>query len=116
MRPDPRCHGCRRCVSLCDAYPTLFDLVDESETMEVDGVAIYRSGQRRGDAPADAAGGPGDQHRPQVRRHGRLELRRQPGDGQALGQGRLRGDPPTDVVDLALEIVQRTLADRGESG
>lgn len=33
------CHGCRRCVSLCDAYPTLFDLVDQSTTMEVDGVA-----------------------------------------------------------------------------
>ena len=33
------CHGCRRCVSLCDAFPTLFDLVDESETFEVDGVA-----------------------------------------------------------------------------
>ncbi len=32
------CHGCRRCVSLCDAFPTLFDLVDESDTMEVDGV------------------------------------------------------------------------------
>ena len=32
------CHGCRRCVSLCDAFPTLFDLVDESETMEIDGV------------------------------------------------------------------------------
>lgn len=34
------CHGCRRCVSLCDSFPTLFDLVDESETMEVDGVAV----------------------------------------------------------------------------
>jgi len=33
------CHGCRRCVSLCGAFPTLFDLVDESKTMEVDGVA-----------------------------------------------------------------------------
>jgi len=33
------CHGCRRCVSLCDSYPTLFDLVDESETFEIDGVA-----------------------------------------------------------------------------
>lgn len=32
------CHGCRRCVSLCNAFPTLFDLVDESSTMEVDGV------------------------------------------------------------------------------
>ena len=33
------CHGCRRCVSLCNAFPTLFDLVDNSKTMEVDGVA-----------------------------------------------------------------------------
>jgi Fe-S oxidoreductase len=33
------CHGCRRCVSLCGSFPTLFDLVDESATMEVDGVA-----------------------------------------------------------------------------
>lgn len=32
------CHGCRRCVSLCNAFPTLFDLVDESATMEIDGV------------------------------------------------------------------------------
>ena len=32
------CHGCRRCVSLCNSFPTLFDLVDESETFEVDGV------------------------------------------------------------------------------
>ncbi len=33
------CHGCRRCVSLCNAFPTLFDLVDASKTLEVDGVA-----------------------------------------------------------------------------
>ena len=33
------CHGCRRCVSLCQSFPTLFDLVDNSSTMEVDGVA-----------------------------------------------------------------------------
>ena len=32
------CHGCRRCVNLCEAFPTLFDLIDESHTMEVDGV------------------------------------------------------------------------------
>ncbi len=32
------CHSCRRCVSLCNAFPTLFDLVDESKTMEVDGI------------------------------------------------------------------------------
>jgi glycerol-3-phosphate dehydrogenase subunit C len=33
------CHGCRRCVALCGSFPTLFDLVDESKTGEVDGVA-----------------------------------------------------------------------------
>ncbi len=32
------CHGCRRCFSLCNSFPTLFDAVDESETLEVDGV------------------------------------------------------------------------------
>ena len=32
------CHGCRRCVSLCTTFPTLFDLVDASSTLEVDGV------------------------------------------------------------------------------
>ena len=32
------CHGCRRCVSLCNAFPTLFDLVDEGPTGELDGV------------------------------------------------------------------------------
>jgi Fe-S oxidoreductase len=33
------CHGCRRCVSLCNSFPTLFDLVDDNPTMEVEGVA-----------------------------------------------------------------------------
>ena len=33
------CHGCRRCVNLCTAFPTLFDLVDASPTLEVDGVS-----------------------------------------------------------------------------
>jgi Fe-S oxidoreductase len=32
------CHGCRRCVSLCNAFPTLFDLIDEGPTGELDGV------------------------------------------------------------------------------
>lgn len=32
------CHTCRRCFSLCHSFPTLFDLIDESETMELDGV------------------------------------------------------------------------------
>lgn len=39
------CHGCRRCVSLCNAFPTLFDLVDDSDTMEVDGVAVSDYGK-----------------------------------------------------------------------
>ncbi len=33
------CHTCRRCVNLCQTFPTLFDLVDQSETMELDSVA-----------------------------------------------------------------------------
>ena len=39
------CHTCRRCVSLCNAFPSLFDLIDESETMELDSVpkASYES-------------------------------------------------------------------------
>src|SRR5947209_10153319 len=32
------CHGCRRCVSLCNAFPRLFDLIDEGPTGELDGV------------------------------------------------------------------------------
>ena len=32
------CHGCRRCVSLCDSFPTLFDLVDATADGEVHGV------------------------------------------------------------------------------
>jgi len=32
------CHGCRRCVSLCNAFPTLFDLIDAGESGEVESV------------------------------------------------------------------------------
>ncbi len=32
------CHGCRRCFNLCNSFPTLFDAVDESESMELDTV------------------------------------------------------------------------------
>jgi len=32
------CHGCRRCFSLCNSFPTLFDAIDASATMELDGV------------------------------------------------------------------------------
>jgi len=33
------CHGCRRCVSLCNTFPKLFDYVDGIYSGEVDGVA-----------------------------------------------------------------------------
>ena len=32
------CHGCRRCFSLCNSFPTLFEAIDASETLELDGV------------------------------------------------------------------------------
>lgn len=32
------CHGCRRCFNLCESFPRLFDLIDESETGELDSV------------------------------------------------------------------------------
>ena len=32
------CHGCRRCFNLCDSFPRLFDLIDEAEDDELDGV------------------------------------------------------------------------------
>ena len=32
------CHGCRRCFNLCTAFPTLFDLIDEGKTGELDGI------------------------------------------------------------------------------
>ena len=33
------CHGCRRCVSLCQSFPNLFDLIDATADGEVHGVA-----------------------------------------------------------------------------
>ena len=32
------CHGCRRCFSLCNSFPTLFDAVDASPTGELESV------------------------------------------------------------------------------
>ncbi|HEX9473055.1 MAG TPA: heterodisulfide reductase-related iron-sulfur binding cluster [Steroidobacteraceae bacterium] len=32
------CHGCRRCFSLCQAFPTMFDAIDASPSGELDGV------------------------------------------------------------------------------
>src|SRR5580704_11360076 len=39
------CHGCRRCVSLCNAFPTLFDLVDATASGEVEEVDPAAYGQ-----------------------------------------------------------------------
>src|SRR5262249_34532421 len=33
------CHGCRRCFNLCDSFPKLFDLVDNSPNETLDDVA-----------------------------------------------------------------------------
>ena len=32
------CHGCRRCFSLCNSFPTLFDAIDEAPSVELDTV------------------------------------------------------------------------------
>lgn len=39
------CHTCRRCFNLCDAFPRLFDLIDNSDSGELDTVppADYRN-------------------------------------------------------------------------
>ncbi|MBC7205572.1 MAG: Fe-S oxidoreductase [Methyloversatilis sp.] len=36
------CHGCRRCVNLCTAFPKLFDLIDEGDSGEVDAIPKHR--------------------------------------------------------------------------
>lgn len=32
------CHGCRRCFSLCNSFPTLFDAIDATDSGELEGV------------------------------------------------------------------------------
>ncbi len=39
------CHGCRRCFNLCNSFPTLFSLIDDSKTGELDGVDKSAFGQ-----------------------------------------------------------------------
>ncbi|MBV9858654.1 MAG: glycerol-3-phosphate dehydrogenase [Alphaproteobacteria bacterium] len=34
------CHGCRRCFNLCDSFPRLFDMIDNSDTGELDAVPV----------------------------------------------------------------------------
>ena len=33
------CHGCRRCFNLCDSFPKLFDMIDESKDEDVDSLS-----------------------------------------------------------------------------
>lgn len=39
------CHGCRRCFNLCGSFPKLFDLIDSSDSGEVDGVDPSQYGE-----------------------------------------------------------------------
>jgi glycerol-3-phosphate dehydrogenase subunit C len=39
------CHGCRRCFNLCNSFPTLFELIDESTSGELEGVDKHAYGQ-----------------------------------------------------------------------
>ena len=36
------CHGCRRCFNLCDSFPRLFDMIDETATGELESVPKAR--------------------------------------------------------------------------
>ena len=58
------CHGCRRCVSLCNTFPKLFDYVDES--------AVGRGG-RRAEGEVLGRGGPVLPLRPLL--HGEVPVR-----------------------------------------
>ena len=33
------CHGCRRCFNLCDSFPKLFDMIDESKSEDVESLS-----------------------------------------------------------------------------
>jgi glycerol-3-phosphate dehydrogenase subunit C len=47
------CHTCRRCFNLCDAFPRLFDLIDNSESGELD--MSHQPTTRRSPTPARCA-------------------------------------------------------------
>ena len=38
------CHGCRRCFNLCNAFPTLFDAIDTTDTGELEAVGDPATG------------------------------------------------------------------------
>ena len=33
------CHGCRRCFNLCDSFPKLFDMIDDSKNEDVESLS-----------------------------------------------------------------------------
>ena len=35
------CHGCRRCFNLCDSFPKLFDMIDESKNEDVESLSRW---------------------------------------------------------------------------
>lgn len=39
------CHGCQRCFNLCEAFPKLFDLIDETHDVELHSVDKKHYGQ-----------------------------------------------------------------------
>jgi len=43
------CHGCRRCFSLCQSFPTLFDAIDATATGELE--AVEKKGVLGGRGP-----------------------------------------------------------------
>ena len=39
------CHGCRRCFNLCDSFPKLFDMIDESKNEDIESLSSNQFGQ-----------------------------------------------------------------------
>jgi len=39
------CHGCRRCFNLCDSFPKLFDMIDESKNEDVESLPSEKFSQ-----------------------------------------------------------------------
>ena len=38
------CHGCRRCFNLCDSFPKLFDMIDDSKNEDVESLSSDQFG------------------------------------------------------------------------
>ena len=40
------CHGCRRCFSLCNSFPTLFDAIDAQEQYDEEAIRRHFDSER----------------------------------------------------------------------